>query len=149
MLNKTIKTLDWLLNVKTESEVFEKTKELKSDVLSLFDRIDDLTKKNKTLKKKYTELKEKIKKLDDYKLVKIDTGIFVYMQKDSTNSPADSPWYCTNCKNNFQRLSIMNQDIDNWYTCPNCDNAFQYRISSKNHGFGVSGKSITSNFKDF
>ena len=76
------------------------------------------------------ELTKKLEQLEnwtnterDHELHQPGPGVFVYVRKDSDNTPKKFPWFCTNCwENKIKSILQCEHDWANHasYSCPRC-----------------------------
>ncbi|MGA7722757.1 MAG: hypothetical protein WCA84_16440 [Ignavibacteriaceae bacterium] len=122
--------------LKLGNVVEEKVSELKNIIFVLQDRItlirtqyEELYNNHITLKKEHLKLTDWESNKPKYERVRLNTGSFAYTIKENTNLTADYPYYCQNCYDNSQKLSIY-QPIERYsegmesieHSCPICLN---------------------------
>jgi hypothetical protein len=109
------------------AELFNIINSLNSQIASLRTQYDEIKDSYVELNKKYLALTEWNSNKPKYIRKKLPTGSSAYTEKENGNSPINVNWYCQNCFDNLQKISvyqpseIRNPNISaNDYLCPNC-----------------------------
>lgn len=97
------------------SEAKEKLNEVREQLLSASERVNDLrainneiVDRNLELEREIREIKDFLSKRDGYVLHKLGRGAFVYVAENDANPPEHAPWYCQHCFEVEHQLSPLN-----------------------------------------
>jgi len=134
---------DGFSNLKTEAAVNEKVIELQNIILALQNQLfsfqssyEELNQEKKELLSSISKMKEWEIEKDKFELTEINLGIFVYTYKQKENSVSDKHWFCANCFDSENKLSVFQNkkggnNFYHVYSCPKCKN----EIKVKNEEF--------------
>ena len=114
--------------LKTEYDIKSATTDLldsiidvQNNLLSIQSSYADLLNTKIELEKKLTELEEWNKNINDYSLIEVSPGIFVFINEESQKSGNKQPWFCVKCFND-KKLSPLQKKFPNHedYICHSC-----------------------------
>lgn len=119
--------------MEVKSELLEKAFDLRQALDALQDEVSTVKSRNRELEQENRELQKRIDAVDEYDLIELIGGIYVFAEKRADGNRQRPPYYCHAChregKNSILSFEGSAFDDDNFPAYLKCQNSNSHQLS--------------------